>query len=61
MGLFTTSQKELEEIRGVTDESLPKLNNEQLIMLALARIYDGGRVAEDPPLMEELYRRGRGK
>ena len=58
MGLFTNSPKESAEIRGVPDERLSKLSNEQIICLALARLYEAEGV-DDDALIDELYRRGR--
>lgn len=58
MGLFTNSKKTSAEIRGVDDAALPKLSNEQLIMIAMARLYEATGI-DDYVLIDELYRRGR--
>lgn len=43
---------------GVLNKDLPKLTNEELICLALARLYEAEGVY-DTVLTEELYRRAR--
>ena len=58
MGLFSKNKNEAEEIRGVKDANLPKLSNENLVMLALARLYEANG-EDDDALIAELYRRGR--
>lgn len=56
MGWFTNSAEEEAEIRGVDDEDLPKLTDSQIIMLALARLFEGEGIADDL-LVEEMRRR----
>ena len=46
-----------EDIRGIPDNELPTLTNDQLICVALARLYEG-EMLDDEVLIEELYRRG---
>lgn len=58
MGLFGTTDKEAEEIRGVVDARLPSLEEHQLLFLALARLMESEGV-EDGALIAELYRRGK--
>ena len=59
MGLFRTSKEKLERLRGLRNEELPALSDNRLIMLALATLFEAHGI-EDVPLMDELYRRGRG-
>jgi hypothetical protein len=57
MGFFGNSSKESEEIRGIKDADLPALSNEQLICVALARLFEG-QMLDDDVLVAELYKRG---
>ena len=57
MGLLFNSAEESEEIRGIKDKDLPSLTDTQLILLALARLYEAEGI-DDDILTEELYRRG---
>ncbi len=58
MGLFSNSKESSAEIRGVPDERLLALSNEQIICLSMARLYEAVGV-DDAALIAELYRRGR--
>jgi hypothetical protein len=57
MGLFTTSKKEHEEIRGIPTENLPRLTDQQLIMLALVQLFAAQGFDDDEDLVNEMYRR----
>jgi len=57
MGLFTKDKNEDAEIRGLPDANLPKLTDERLVMLALARLFEAQGV-DDEAMVQELYRRG---
>lgn len=54
MGLFFNSPAESEEIRGVRDDALPSMTNEQLILLALSRLYTAQGI--DDNVMVDLMR-----
>ena len=58
MGFFIKSKQEAAEIRGVADDALPLLSDNNLVILALARLYEANGV-DDGALIGELYRRGR--
>ena len=57
MGWFFNSPKESEEIRGIPDTELPALTDMQILLVAMARLYEGDGL-DDYVLVEELYRRG---
>ena len=60
MGLFgKTSKGEAEEIRNVKDCDLVNLNNDELLLIALARLMEGMGI-DDGKLIAEMYRRGGG-
>lgn len=58
MSWFFNSPKDIEEIRGVSDENLKFVHTSNLWLIAMARLMQAEGV-DDQPLIDELYRRGR--
>lgn len=58
MRLFKTNKKENEQIRGIPDGDLKRLDNIKLISVGLARLMETVG-CEDEELIAELYRRGK--
>lgn len=56
MGFLFNSAETSEKIRGIKDVDLPTLTNEQIVLLALARLYEGEGI-DDHVLVAEMYHR----
>ncbi len=57
MGWLFNTKEESADIRGVPDEALSTLTDTQVILIALARLYEGQGM-DDRVLIDEMYRRG---
>lgn len=57
MAFFTNSKKENEQIRGISDNDLSRLDDIKIVAVGLARFMEAMGCSDDV-LINELYKRG---